>query len=297
VTTIRNLAHTAVAATAARAAAAAADAAGVQIRPLTELADLEAASRLLEGIWRRDSGGPLMSAELLRTMTKADNYVGGAFDGAEMVGVCAGFFGAPSEHALHSHIAGVSAAARGRSVGFALKVHQRAWALERGIITVYWTYDPLIGRNAYFNLVKLGAAVDAYLPNFYGDMQDSINGGDPSDRLLVRWDLCADAVAAACAGEPQPIDAVALRSRGAPVLLSRGDDGRPRPASTAGGADTVLVAVPADVEGLRHRDPDCARAWRTAVHDTLGHLLAEGGRVAGYDRAGWYVVNVGREPR
>ena len=66
--------------------------------------------------------------------------------------------------------------AAGRSVGFALKLHQRAWALLRGVSEIAWTFDPLVSRNAYFNLVKLAARAGEYLPNFYGAMHDAING-------------------------------------------------------------------------------------------------------------------------
>ena len=74
-------------------------------------------------------------------------------------------------------------------MGFALKLHQRAWCLDRGITLMEWTYDPLVARNAYFNLSKLGATVAEYLPDFYGVMGDGINRFDESDRILVHWPL------------------------------------------------------------------------------------------------------------
>ncbi|PJI52362.1 hypothetical protein CTI14_43535, partial [Methylobacterium radiotolerans] len=77
-----------------------------------------------------------------------------------------GFFASPGRRALHSHIAGVSGRMRGRSVGFALKVHQRAWALSEGLEEISWTFDPLISRNAHFNLVKLAAEPTSYHRNF-----------------------------------------------------------------------------------------------------------------------------------
>lgn len=66
--------------------------------------------------------------------------------------------------ALHSHVSGVSADARGRGVGRALKRHQRVWALTPGVGTVTWTFDPLLHRNARFDLAVLGAVADGYLP-------------------------------------------------------------------------------------------------------------------------------------
>lgn len=273
---------------AVRSAEAAAAAAGVHVRELKTLDELEAVYRLYDGIWRPDPKNPPVTTEMLRALTKAGNYVAGAYDGDELVSACVGFFAPPSEGALHSHVAGVSAQARGRGVGFALKVHQRAWAMLRGIAVVSWTFDPLVRRNAYFNIVKLAAWPAEYLTNFYGDMRDGINSGGDTDRLLARWELGTPAVAAASAGEPATVDAGLELARGAVVGLSSSSDGRPVPGSLAG--KTLLVAIPPDIEGLRGTDPEGAQAWRTAVREVLGTLIAEGAQVTGFDRAGWYLL-------
>ncbi|MEU4195806.1 GNAT family N-acetyltransferase [Kribbella sp. NPDC026611] len=273
-------------AAAARAGAAAADAAGVELRELRELAELDQVYRLYDSIWRPDPKNPPVTTELLRALTKAGNYVGGAYDGDELVGACVGFFSAPAEVAMHSHVAGVSGLARGRNVGFALKLHQRTWAMQRGVSTISWTFDPLVRRNAYFNVVKLAAQPAEYLRNFYGDMRDGINSGDDTDRLLVRWELGAPAVASAAARHPMPARADQMPA--ATIGLACGTDGSPRVGSLDGAQ--VLVAVPADIERLRRTDPAVAKAWRGALREVLGGLLADGARVTGFDRNGWYVL-------
>ncbi len=275
------------------AADAAARSAGVRIRPLTGLAEFEAVCQLYDRIWRPDPANPPVTAELLRALSKAGNYVAGAYDGTGLVGATAGFFGAPADRELHSHITGVSAAALGRSVGFALKLHQRAWALRRGVTTITWTYDPLVRRNAHFNLGKLAAVPAEYLPDFYGGMHDGINAGDESDRLLVRWELTAPHVERACAGRPRRCDADAYRAAGAVAALDRSASGDPVPGPAGG--EIVLVAVPEDVEALRATAPESARRWRVAVRGVLGPLLSEGARAEGFDRAGWYVVRRAHE--
>jgi predicted GNAT superfamily acetyltransferase len=368
---------------AARDGFAAAASAGVQVRELRELADLDQVYRLYDSIWRPDPKNPPVTTELLRALTKAGNYVGGAYDGDTLIGACVGFFGAPAEVTMHSHVAGVSGAARGRNVGFALKLHQRAWALERGVTAISWTFDPLIRRNAYFNLTKLAALPTEYLTNFYGLMADGINNGDDSDRLLVRWQLDAPAVIAAAhrptttatagtstrasapagtgtgvnmgsatgggtgtststgasagmgagtgtrsgtdsapplssgtaatgtrpgtrsspasstltGGRPSSSSALstpnghlAEKLWEATILLGVADDGRPVVGDSHGTGGTVLVAVPADIEGLRGSDPGAAKEWRVALREVLGGLLADGARVTGFDRAGWYVL-------
>jgi predicted GNAT superfamily acetyltransferase len=261
--------------------------AGVSIREIAEIAELETVVDLYDGIWRRESG-PLLTAELMRAFAKAGNYVAGAFDGATLIGACVGFFAAPAESSLHSHIAGVSRAARQRHVGFAMKLHQRAWALHRGVSTIGWTFDPLVARNAWFNVVKLGAVPVEYLGNFYGGMHDGINGADGSDRLLAHWDLASPAVERACSGHPRPGDVRAERQGGAQVALGIAASGAP----VAGSADaaTVLVALPPDIEALRIAEPALASEWRSAVRESLGGLLAGGARISGFDRDGWYIV-------
>ncbi|HEU5159393.1 MAG TPA: GNAT family N-acetyltransferase [Streptosporangiaceae bacterium] len=272
---------------AVRAADAAARAAGVSVRELTYLSELEAVVELLSTIWGR-SGNPPMTLELLRAFTKAGNYVAGAFEGERLLGACVGFFHAPAEDALHSHIAGVSRAASGRGVGFALKLHQRAWALMRGVSEIAWTFDPLAARNAYFNIVKLAARPAEYLLNFYGAMADALNGDDDSDRLLVRWRLRERAVVRACSGDGVAAVADDEIKSGAVVALSVAADGGPRTGRLDGA--TSLVAVPGDIESLRVADPALAQRWRTAVRDALTSLVGGGGRIDGFDRAGWYVV-------
>jgi predicted GNAT superfamily acetyltransferase len=285
----RELAGTPVRADAAvQAADAAARAAGVQVREISALTEHEAVYRLYADIWRPDPKNPPVTSELLRAFSKAGNYVAGAFDGDVLVGACVGFFGAPADEALHSHIAGVSNAARGRNVGFALKVHQRAWSLLRGVSAVAWTFDPLVRRNAYFNLVKLASRPEEYLTNFYGGMHDTINAGDDSDRLLVHWSLEDPSVVAACVGSTTVADAEAERSAGAVTALSVSPLGGPVLGTLDG--DTMLVAVPSDVEALRVSDPGCAKDWRIAAREVLNGLMADGARVTGFDRSGWYVL-------
>lgn len=266
-------------------------ASSVDVREITRLTELIRITELYHAIWRPTTNPPV-STEMLRALSKAGNYVAGAFDGPELVGACVGFFAAPAHTTLHSHIAGVSAAVAGRHVGYALKLHQRAWALGNGVPLIEWTFDPLVARNAYFNIVKLGGLPTEYLPNFYGDMDDGINGDDDTDRLLLRWELTGERAVAACAGRFRPADIGGLD---AAVGLGRGDCGEPVAGPT--GADTVLVAVPRDVETLRLRDPGQAKEWRIAVREVLGGLLADGARVTGFDRSGWYVVRQRGENR
>ena len=258
----------AVSASAAHNAQRAAQQAGVSVRELTGITEQATAIRLLSEIWQRTPENPPVPPELLRAMSKAGNYIGGAFADDDLIGVAIAFHADPDRHAMHSHIAGISAAHAGRSVGFALKQHQRAWALARGIDVIEWTFDPLVARNAYFNIVKLGAHPAEYLANFYGEMSDGLNSDDETDRLLVSWQLRSKETIACASGSS------------APVQRSPGD---------------VFVAVPADIERVRREDKDAAQHWRRDVREQLTGLLDAGGRIVGFDRDHGYLIRPGNE--
>ncbi|MGN9912365.1 GNAT family N-acetyltransferase [Phytohabitans sp. LJ34] len=263
------------------AANGAADRLGVRVLELSEVDDQRAAAELLQRVWNADSPDQLVNAGFMRAFSHSGNYVVGAYRGGQLLGAAVAFIGA--DH-LHSHIAGVEPGRQGSGVGFAMKLHQRAWALDRGLDTVCWTYDPLVRRNAYFNLCKLGARATAYLPDFYGPMDDGINSGGPSDRMYVRWDLTSPSANAAARGECREVDPA-----GGVVVLGRGGDGSPAPVAGAVGR-RLLVAAPADVEALRGADPTLASRWRYALRDAITAAMDRGYSVAGVTRDGWYVL-------
>jgi predicted GNAT superfamily acetyltransferase len=263
------------------AANGAADRLGVQVLELSEVDDQRAAAELLQRVWDADSPDQLVNAGLMRAFSHSGNYVVGAYRGGQLLGAAVGFIGA--DH-LHSHIAGVEPGRQGSGVGYAMKLHQRAWALDRGLATVCWTYDPLVRRNAYFNLCKLGARATEYLPDFYGPMDVGTNTGGPSDRMYVRWDLTSPGATAAAGGECQEVDPA-----GGVVVLGRDEGGAPVPFAEAGGR-RLLVAAPSDVEALRGTDPRLARRWRYALRDAVMAAMERGYAVAGVTRDGWYVL-------
>jgi predicted GNAT superfamily acetyltransferase len=261
-------------------AAQAAERAAVEIRHPSTMAELTAVAELFVDVWGTDPADPPIGPELLRALAHIDGYVAAAYRGERVVGAGVGFHGRPDAFMLHSHIVGVDARVQARNIGYAVKLDQRAWALKRGIRHVTWTFDPLVARNAYFNLGKLGARAGAYLPDFYGEMRDGINAGQGSDRLLVEWD-----VTAALRATPGAAYAVPAAAE---VTLDQGESGAPvrRP----GRGPLLACRVPDDIVGLRGRDPDLARSWRHALRETLGHAMAEDYEVTAVTRTGWYVL-------
>ena len=151
-----------------------------------------------------------------------------------------------------------------------------------------WTTDPLIRRNAYFNLAKLGAEAPEYLVDFYGQMPDAFNAGDESDRLLIRWHLDAKRAEAAARGDLPELDVEKLRRWETHAVLAIGPDGEPVYEPSA--SRVLLCQVPEDILAVRRANPALARDWRLALRRALGDSMARGYRIKGATRSGWYVL-------
>jgi predicted GNAT superfamily acetyltransferase len=210
---------------------AAASAARIRIGP-AEIAPLIS---FLESIWGTGRAG---DPSFLTAISHAGNSVLLATRDGEPVGAALGVLGWEGGVHLHSHMVAVSPHVRAAGIGFAIKLAQRAECLENGVTEMRWTYDPLIRRNAYVNLVKLGARVRAFHPNFYGSLDDDINGTDATDRFEVSWTLDA------------------------PV------GGAPR--------ETTDFVLPPDYEALRRDDPDAARTFRSSSTRAFAQASKQG---------------------
>jgi len=296
----------AVVADAAAVAAAASSRAGVDVRPLETLEQIDDACDVLRTVWQIAPGQNFeVSRHLLRAFGLGGNYQFGAYPrGADRpVGASVCFFTEPLGGAMHSHITGVLPETAGKGVGAALKWHQRQWAIERGLNRISWTYDPLIARNSYFNLTRLGATPESYFVDFYGLMDDGPNRGQPSDRLEIGWDLTSPAALAAAkvalSGGAGPVgpDVDALIAAGATVLLAVGPSGRPVTSRLPPrGATAILLGIPLDIERVRRDDSELALAWRYELRATLSPLLAHSRwQVTGFAKSGWYLLER-REP-
>ncbi|HET6818274.1 MAG TPA: GNAT family N-acetyltransferase [Mycobacteriales bacterium] len=251
--------------------------------------EARAAVEVLAEVWRRDDGQPPLPPELAWAFAHSGNYVALATAGDEPVAAAIGFRGEDAGGPLlHSHIAGVLPAWQGSGVGYLIKQHQRSWAIAHGLDRITWTFDPLVSRNAYFNVVKLGAQLTRYYVDFYGRMNDGINDGDETDRCLVTWRLTSRAAVAAAARRYVAADVAGIRATGAADLLVADSEGAPK--LTLTDADVRLVQVPVDIVGIRRREPGTAQEWRRALRRALVPAFEEGLEVVGVSRDSWYVV-------
>src|SRR3954451_5593696 len=249
----------------------AAAAAGVELRMLTGLGDAERILEVMISTW-----GPhqLLPREVIRALQGSGNVPVGAFRDGEMVGYVLGWLGDDPDDGVHvhSHMLAVLPPLREGGVGYALKLAQRAAALQAGAHVVRWTFDPMQSKNAHFNVNKLGTTADRFHRHYYGDMTDVLNRGERTDRLEARWDL-----------DPRPLRRPAIPGVERDVL--RNVDGRPR---RVGEPDPdhdggFRVETVRDHPALRTDDPPLAAAWRDAVADALESCTAAGMVVAAFD--------------
>lgn len=227
-----------------------------RIQLVSTIAETEAMSAFFMQVWA--DGPEVVPFDLALAAQHVGGYSAVATIDEKIVGASFGFQGSidsyPGQRILHSHVT----AATVPGVGFALKQHQKAWAIEHGIDAITWTFDPLVRRNAVFNFEKLGAIGIEYLPNFYGTMTDAINAGDDSDRLFTYWALSERAFASA----------------GSASTANQST-------SSTSEVSAILVELPEDVESLRKSNLAEALEWRARVREVLEPALAEGYRVTG----------------
>jgi predicted GNAT superfamily acetyltransferase len=264
----------------------AAHAAGVTIRTVESVPDLQALTAVGDAVW--GPNGTYATNEM-RALAFAGGVVLGAYDPTDEqsgpVGFLVSFLGWNGGLHLHSHQTGVLPGRHGRGVGYALKLAQREICLRHGIEEVRWTFDPLILRNTSFNLRRLGAQAVQFLPDFYGEMTDSVNSNDLSDRMEAVWRL-ADPLPSA---DPATGSTQAVSARPAALVSS---DGWPQETGLPLSAGDH-VTIPAQFARLRQREPERARAWRFAVRRVLNAAYASGLRIGQVDGDG-YVLMAGQ---
>jgi predicted GNAT superfamily acetyltransferase len=257
---------------------------GVRIAAVTDLASCRAIEDLQREVWGLPERG-LVPAEQVRAVVHNGGMLLLASDeDGPPIGFCYAFVGVEDGRPiLCSHMLAVRPAARGRGVGAALKLAQRQLAGERGFAKITWTFDPLQAPNAYLNLHRLGAYARRYFVDHYGAMEDDINRGMPSDRLLAEWPTGGDNRARARASASEPAGGVMpwiLPAHTGDGTARPGEPNRERMRGAAG-----LVAVPTDIEALRHEDPQLPRRWRLALRTTFQEAFAAGLVAVDFDRA------------
>jgi predicted GNAT superfamily acetyltransferase len=254
----------------AHAAPAAADA--VVIRRVETLAEYDECVRIERETWG-ETFTEVVSATVLRISQEMGGVTAAAFapDGA-MLGFVFGITGVRNGELAHwSDMLAVRPAAQGLGIGKRLKHFQREQLLPLGVRRMYWTYDPLVARNAHLNIERLGARAAEYRVNFYGEDTGSVvHAGLGTDRFIVEWDF----ETAAPLETPQAYGApIANPLEGdVPVKILLPDE------------PSVRILVPPDIFAVLGAAPEIARAWRSTTRRAFEWYLARGWSVAGFRR-------------
>lgn len=233
------------------------DAAGeVHSRALITTDELERAALLYREVFGYTDPSHGVNPRLLAALgANGGSVVGTLTPDGTLVGFAYGFAAVDgagrSYH--YSQAAVVSASVQGLGIGRQLKAAQAQVARSSGAATMRWCFDPLLARNAYFNLDVLGARGRWFQPDFYGP---------GTDRLVVEWDLLAGAGAGAGQGAAPAAEQPVAGEWGVPVPV--GPDG------------AVALLVPSRFADLATDDPAAAQRLRHALHERIPALLAAG---------------------
>lgn len=251
------------------------------IRHLQGRAEYEAAVAIQERIWGKNFGERVAPA-ILHVAQRVGGVTGGAFsaDGS-LVGFVFGITGVEDGRPVHwSDMLAVLPDWRGRGLGVDLKMFQRSDLLERGISTMYWTFDPLEARNAYLNLARLGAVSREYVTDMYGTPTSPLHRGIGTDRLVILWEMDSERVEARLREGP-PEGTLEPAGTGVAVgvedAASGGSSAAPSaPDLSLEGCPAVSVAVPQGIQELKEQNPSLALRWREATRTALAHYIDRG---------------------
>lgn len=269
------------------------DTVALTLRSLTSDDDYARCEALQEATWGQGFK-EIASATMMLISQKVGGVAAGAFDpGGELRGLVFGVSGVRDGRPAHwSHILAVHSAWAGYGIGRHLKFYQRDLLVNLGIEDMYWSYDPLVARNAHLNLQRLAAEPVEYIENLYGDGgQNEQHRGLGTDRFIVCWRLQDPEVERRLEAPPPAPDGWL----DAPLVNSRDSQGG-QPLESPFDlpeAPLVRVEIPADIQTLKDESPETAMAWRMCTRRAFLGYLERHYRIRGFQRhdgRGFYLM-------
>jgi predicted GNAT superfamily acetyltransferase len=266
------------------------------LRPLATYADLRACVALQYETWGADFGEAVPPA-ILKVAQRLGGVAAGAFDaGGRLLGFVFGLTGVERGRVVHwSDMLAVRPELRDAGLGRRLKAWQRDAARAAGAEVMYWTYDPLVARNAHLNFNRLGVRAHEYVEDMYGDSASTLHRGLGTDRLVVAWPLVEAPLRSCCpSGDPATLPAALrdapLLNGGAPAPVAEprtsGADTPDMPGAPGapGAPDARRIAIPLDVHAVLAADAAAAARWRAETRQAFRWALRRGYGVAGVYR-------------
>ena len=254
---------------------------GIELRRLATQEEYAAAVALQRETWG-DQFDELVPTTMMQVVQKVGGVAAGAFADGRLVGFVFGITGVRRGRLVHwSDMLAVRPEARDAGLGRRLKHFQRELLREIDVQTMYWSYDPLVARNAFLNLERLGARVDEYVVDMYGTSTGSpVHDVIGTDRFVVAWDLAEERVE----GGGRAADSASWDE--SPIVNAPAKAGGPPAERPLLDAPALRVQIPADVHALIVADPATAAAWRTTTRRAFTHYLPRGWSVVGVERRG-----------
>ncbi len=200
----------------------------------------------------------------------------GALDDDKVVGFVFSIAGFRDRVPIHwSELMGVMPDYRNQGLGRQMKLKQRELCLAAGVAHIEWSYDPMVARNAHFNINRLGVDVIDYIPDFYLSTGSKIHTLK-MDRTIADWNL----------DSPGVIERINARIALVPAhdaAIINNPDGSTELDPIAAGT-TVRVEIPTDIWAVADDDHDAADAWQSGVRTAFTSAMAGGFTVSGFYR-------------
>jgi predicted GNAT superfamily acetyltransferase len=229
----------------------------VEIRPLESQAELQECVALQRRTWG-ENYADIVAASILKISAKIGGVVLGAFDSGTMVGFVFGLAGVERRSIVHwSHMLAVVPEAQNQGIGRSLKEQQRLMVAKTGAKTMYWTFDPLVARNAHLNFNVVGVRATDYVRDMYGESASPMHRGIGTDRLIVSW----------------PVDDIAVAARRREMTK----------AGSAPDNDVLRIEIPSDIAALQLSDMSVAREWRERTRAAFEQAFAKGYAIQGFE--------------
>jgi len=238
--------------------------------------------------------------------------------GSNLVGFVFGFPGTYLTHdgpriKHHSHMMGILEPYRDRGIGFLLKRAQWQLIRHQEIDRMTWTYDPLVSRNAYLNIARLGAVCNTYINDYYGNMRDGFNEGISSDRFQVDFWVNSQRVATRLSKKSRKkldlahfleaqtpiLNPTAINEQGLPVPQLQNQSNSQIIAGDNGLIPLLLVEIPADFLSLKSTNLELAALWRKHTRELFpilfnkGYLITDFVHLPGTYPRSFYVLSYG----
>lgn len=162
-------------------------------------------------------------------------------------------------------------------------------AKERSIHRIRWTYDPLVSRNGYIYIHKMGATVKEIGFNYYSAVftSDEFNRGISTDRLIVEWQINSDRVRNRMERGVLPplFDTSAITSENTVNDVEMDEQGLERPGEKLAfnlSVSPIFMEIPYDQDKLLRTDRGKAQILRNKIRGLFMHYLARGYIVRGF---------------